>query len=251
LKSGHIGIAMGGRGTDVAREAASIVLLDDDFSSIVQANKMGRRIFDNLKKAMSYIFAVHIPIVGLSLLPVLLQWPLVLFPVHIVFLELIIDPSCTLVFEAEKAEANVMQRPPRNPKQGVFNKKTLGLSLIQGAMVLLITFAMYAGSHLMGLPDTEARALTYVTLILANLGLILSNRSWSRTIVATIREKNTALWWVTGAALVFLGLVLFVPYLRNLFGFGTLNAVQILICVGAALLSIAWFEIFKLFKKAS
>ena len=124
LKSANIGIAMGGRGTDVAREAASIVCLDDDFSSIVKANRLGRRIFDNLRKAMAYILAVHVPIVGLSLLPVLLKWPLVLFPVHIVFLELIIDPACTLVFEAEREEADVMQRPPRNPGKGIFGKKT-------------------------------------------------------------------------------------------------------------------------------
>jgi P-type Ca2+ transporter type 2C len=249
LKSANIGIAMGGRGTDVAREAASIVLLNDDFSSIVEANKLGRRIFDNLRKAMAYIFAVHVPIVGLSLLPVLLKWPLVLYPVHIVFLELIIDPACTLIFEAEKEEADVMRRPPRDPKQGIFNRRTLGLSLLQGMVVLLITFGVYYISNIRGLDEAESRALTYTTLILANLGLILSNRSWSRTIFTTLRVKNTALWWVTGGALVFLALVLSVPYLRNLFNFGVLSAVDIAICFGAAALSIAWFEIFKAVKK--
>jgi Ca2+-transporting ATPase len=249
LKSANIGVAMGGRGTDVAREAASIVLLDDDFSSIVKANRMGRRIFDNLKKAMSYIFAVHVPIVALSLIPVLFKWPLVLFPVHIVFLELIIDPACTLVFEAEREEADVMKKPPRNPKQGVFGKKTLGISLIQGMVLALITLAIYATALYKGIPEGEARALTYTTLILGNLGLILSNRSWSRTIIETLRSKNTALWWVTGVAVIFLGLILCIPYLRDLFIFSSLSALDILICLGAALLSIAWFEIFKLFKK--
>jgi P-type Ca2+ transporter type 2C len=251
LKSANIGIAMGSRGTDVAREASSIVLLDDDFSSIVQANRMGRRIFDNLRKAMAYIFAVHIPIVGLSLLPVLLQRPLVLFPVHIVFLELIIDPACTLVFEAEKEEADVMRRPPRNPKQGIFNRRTLGIASLQGLVVMLITFAIYAISYLRGMGDAETRALTYTTLILANLGLILLNRSWSRTILSTLRSKNVALWWVTGSALVFLGLVLYVPFLRNLFGFGILSAIDVGICFGAALLSIFWFEIYKLFRRGA
>jgi Ca2+-transporting ATPase len=249
LKSANIGIAMGGRGTDVAREAASMVLLDDDFSSIVKANRLGRRIFDNLRKAMSYIFAIHIPIVGLSLMPVLLKWPLVLFPVHIVFLELIIDPACTLVFEAEKEEADVMRRPPRNPKQSIFGKKTLVISLLQGVMVMLITFGIYLFSQYRGLSENESRALTYTTLILANLGLILSNRSWSGTIITTLRSKNTALWWVTIVALVFLALVLSVPFLRGLFSFDVLSAADLGICVGAAVLSIAWFEIFKLFQK--
>ena len=132
LKSANIGMAMGGRGTDVAREAAAMVLLDDDFSSIVKANRMGRRIFDNLRKAMSYIFAVHVPIVGLSLLPVFSNGRWCSFPVHIVFLELIIDPACTLVFEAEREEKDVMTRPPRDPKVGIFNRRTLLLSMIQG-----------------------------------------------------------------------------------------------------------------------
>ena len=118
LKAAHIGIAMGGRGTDVAREAASLVLLDDDFSSIVAAVRLGRRIFDNIKKAIAFILAVHVPIAGLSMLPVFFaDWPLLLLPVHIVFLELIIDPSCSLIFEAEEAEADVMRRPPRHARR--------------------------------------------------------------------------------------------------------------------------------------
>jgi Ca2+-transporting ATPase len=123
LKSAHIGIAMGGRGTDVARESSALVLLDDDFSSIVQAIKMGRRIFDNIRKAIAYIFAIHVPIAGMSLIPVLLNWPLVLLPVHVVFLELIIDPACSVVFEAESEEADVMSRPPRNPQERLFSRR--------------------------------------------------------------------------------------------------------------------------------
>jgi Ca2+-transporting ATPase len=250
LKSANIGLAMGGRGTDVAREAAAMVLLDDDFSSIVKANRMGRRIFDNLRKAMSYIFAVHVPIVALSLLPVLLQWPLVLFPVHIVFLELIIDPACTLVFEAEREEKDVMKRPPRNPKIGIFNRRTLLLSLVQGTVVAAVTFGVYVFGHYHnGMSEDEARALTFVTLVLANLGLILSNRSWTRTIVTTMVMKNTALWWVVGGAVAFLALVLRVPFLRGLFSFGELSAVDLMICIVAAVISVAWFELLKLYKK--
>jgi magnesium-transporting ATPase (P-type) len=172
---------MGGRGTDVARESSSLVLLDDNFTSIVRAVRMGRRVFDNLKKAMAYIFAVHVPIAGMSLIPVLLQWPLVFLPVHIVFMELIIDPACSFVFEAEPAESNVMKRPPRNPKGGLFNRRMIGLSLLQGFSVLAILVAVYAIALLRGNGEDDARALTFTTLIVANLGLILVNRSWSRT----------------------------------------------------------------------
>ena len=123
LKAAHIGIAMGARGTDVAREAASLVLLDDDFSSIVEAIRVGRRIYDNLKKAMTYIFAIHVPIAGMSLLPVLFQLPLVLMPLHIVFLELVIDPACSIAFESEPEHSDIMKRPPRNPASRMFDEK--------------------------------------------------------------------------------------------------------------------------------
>jgi Ca2+-transporting ATPase len=249
LKSAHIGIAMGGRGTDVAREASSLVLLDDDFSSIVKANRLGRRIFDNLRKAMSYIFAIHVPIVGMSLIPVLLNWPLALFPVHIVFLELIIDPACSLVFEAEPEEPNVMKRPPRNPKEPVFGRRTLVISLLQGASVLLIVLAVFMVARHRGLDEQQARALAFTTLIVANLALILSNRSWSRTILGTLRSANAALWWVLGCAVLFMGLVLYVPFLRNLFSFGMLHATDLGICLIAGVFSILWFEVFKLLSR--
>ena len=250
LKSANIGIAMGGRGTDVAREAAAIVLLDDDFSSIVKANRLGRRIFDNLRKAMAYIFAVHVPIVGMSFIPVLLNQPLVLFPVHIVFLELIIDPSCTLIFEAEQPEKNIMNRPPRDPKQPLFNRTVLGLSLLQGAIVLLVTFAVYwLGLKTWNLGEKELRALTYITLIFSNLFLILANRSWTRSIISTMRSKNRALMFVLSGALVFLVLILTVPFLRNLFDFSALKLGEVAISLGAAFLSVAWFEVYKLVKR--
>jgi Ca2+-transporting ATPase len=245
LKSATIGIAMGGRGTDVAREAADLVLLDDDFSSIVQAVKMGRRIFDNLKKAMAYIFAIHVPIAGLSLLPVLFKWPLVLLPMHIVFLELIIDPSCSIVFEAEREERDVMRRPPRSPREPLFGRRTVWLSLVQGLAVLAIVLAVFVWARGTGRGEGEARALTFTTLVIANLGLIFTNRSWTRTIFGMLRSPNTALWWVMGGALVFLGLVLYVPVLRDLFQFDTLHFNDIAICLVAGGVSIAWFELLK------
>ncbi len=246
LKSAHIGIAMGGRGTDVARESSALVLLDDDFSSIVQTVKLGRRIFDNIKKAIAYIFAIHVPIAGMSLIPVLFNWPLVLLPVHVVFLELIIDPACSVVFEAEPEEDDVMKRPPRNPKEPLFGRRTVGLSLLQGTIVLLIVLAVFIIAFYRGQGEQEARALTFTTLILANLGLILTNLSWSSTIIATLRKPNAALWWVVGGAVVFLGLVLYVPFLRGLFRFAELHPVDLGICLAAGVVSILWFEGLKL-----
>ncbi len=245
LKSAHIGIAMGGRGTDVARESAALVLLDDDFSSIEQAVRLGRRIFDNIKKAIAYIFAIHVPIAGMSLLPVMFKMPLALMPVHIVFLELIIDPACSTIFEAESEEANVMNRPPRNPNEPLFGRRTLAMSLLQGASVLAIVFAVFSIALYRGVSENEARALSFTTLIVANLGLILTNRSWTRTIAETLSSPNTALWWVLGGATVFMTLVLTVPFLRDMFQFAALDAIDVALCFAAGIVSIAWFELLK------
>jgi Ca2+-transporting ATPase len=245
LKAAHIGIAMGGRGTDVAREAASLVLLDDDFTSIVQAVRLGRRIFDNLKKAMAYIFAIHVPIAGMSLLPVLFGWPLVLLPVHIVFLELIIDPACSVVFEAEGEEADVMRRPPRDSRERLFGARTLGLSLAQGAAVLAMVAGVFAIALARGSGEDEARALAFTTLIVANIGLILANRSWSQTIWSRFGYSNRALWWVAGGAAVFLAAALYVPVLRRVFHFSQLSAPDVLLCLVVGLASIGWFELLK------
>ncbi len=249
LKSANIGIAMGGRGTDVAREASALVLLDDDFSSIVKAIRLGRRIFDNLRKAMAYILAVHIPIAGLSLIPVLFGWPLVLLPVHVVFLELIIDPACSIAFEAEPEEPNVMNRPPRNRKEPIFSPKTIILSLLQGTAILLVILAIYGITLNQGRGDLEARSLAFTTLVIANLGLILSNRVWSKNLIASFRNKNTALYIIIAATLALLTLVLFVPFLRNLFSFGILHPNDLALCFGAGVACILWFEAVKYFSR--
>jgi Ca2+-transporting ATPase len=248
LKAAHIGIAMGGRGTDVAREAASLVLLDDDFTSIVQAVRLGRRIFDNLKKAMAYIFAVHVPIAGMSLLPVLLNWPLALLPVHIVFLELIIDPACSVVFEAEAEEADVMSRPPRRREDRLFGTRTLVVSLAQGLAVLMMVMIVFGTALRWGYGEQEARALAFTTLIVANLGLIFANRSWSQTILSRLGSRNWALWCVTGGAAVFLGCALYIPALRGLFKFSVLSVWDVLMCVVFGAASTVWFELLKVVK---
>ena len=246
LKSAQIGIAMGQRGTDVARESAALVLLDDDFSSIVQAVKLGRRIFDNLRKAMAYLLAIHIPIAGMSLIPVLFKLPLVLLPVHVAFLHLIIDPACSIVLEAEPAEATVMQRPPRNSKEPLFGRKTLGLAVLQGVVILAIVLAIFMISLYRGQGELDARALTFTTLILANLGLILSESSTSRLSLKILQSPNAALWWVIGGGLLFLVLVLYVPFLRQLFSFSLLHAIDLAICLGGGAISLVWFELLKL-----
>jgi Ca2+-transporting ATPase len=249
LKAADIGIAMGARGTDVAREASSMVLLDDDFSSIVEAVRMGRRIFDNLKKAMAYIFAVHVPIAGMSLLPVIFHWPLVLFPVHIVFLELIIDPACSTVFESEPEESDVMKRKPRSLTDPLFSRRMISLSVLQGLIVFLIVLAVYSIALIRGSDEKEARTLTFTTLIVANLGLILINRSWTRTFFNLMRSRNNALWYVISGATFFLGLVLYVPWMRDLFDFSYLHISDILICLAAGAASILWFEGLKIISR--
>ena len=245
LKSADIGIAMGGRGTDVARESSSLVLLDDNFTSIVSAVRLGRRIFDNLKKAMAYIFSIHVPIAGMSLIPVLLNMPLVLLPVQIVFLELIIDPACSIVFESEKEEPNVMNRPPRHKDEGLFTKKTLALSLLQGFVVLAVVFIIYVNAVSRSFSEDEVRTLTFTTIVIANLCLILTNRSWSETIVTTLRTPNKAMIWVFSGTITCLILVLTVPVLQDLFHFSTVPIVDLVVCVIAGGLSVVWFECYK------
>jgi Ca2+-transporting ATPase len=245
LRAAHIGIAMGARGTDVAREAAGLVLLDDDFSSIVAAVRLGRRMAANLHKAMAYTLAVHVPIAGLSLLPVLAGWPLILTPVHIVFLELIINPTCSIVFEAEREEADVMREPPRPPGAPLFSRHLLALSLLQGAGVLLVALALFGLALYRGLDENQARALTFTTLVVSNLALIFANRSWVRSGFVMLRAPNPALWWVTSGTLVVLALTLSVPVLRDLFRFAPLDMPGLILSIIAGAVSVLWFEIFK------
>jgi Ca2+-transporting ATPase len=183
----------------------------------------------------------------MSLIPVMLKTPLVLLPMHIVFLELVIDPACSLVFEAEKEEADVMRRPPRTSKDSLFSRRTATISFLQGFSVLVVVLAMFLVSYYGGDSETHSRAITYTTLIFANLGLIFTNRSWSRTIFRSLELPNRALWYVTGGALFFLGLILYLPFTQDLFKFSPLSLGDILLCLGAGGLSIIWFEILKVF----
>ena len=242
LKAAHIGIAMGERGTDVAREAADLVLLNDDFSSIVAAVKLGRRIFDNLKKAITFVIGVHLPIIGMSLIPVAMGWPLMLMPVHILFLQLIIDPACSIVFEAEPDEVDSMRRPPRPPGTVLFDRPTLLLGLLQGGLVLAALLALYAGALYLGRGADEARALGFSAMIIASLGLIFANRSRSQSLRVALGGRNRALWWVIGGALLLLGLVLALPPLRRFFYFAPLHLDDLAFLAAVGLVSLTALE---------
>jgi Ca2+-transporting ATPase len=244
LKAAHVGVAMGGRGTDVARESASVVLLDDNFASIVGAVRLGRRIFDNLRKSMSYILAVHVPIAGMALLPVLLGWPTVLFPLHIAFLELVIDPSCSMVFENEPEEADVMQRPPRDVTTPLFGGLTLGLALLQGlgALALVLAANLWGAGQL---TEGAARAFAFATLVGTNMALIFSNRSRAGSLWASLWVPNRTLWLVVGAAVGLLLLALYVPWLARLFVFEFLPLPYLAAAAGLGLVSVGWFELVK------
>jgi len=241
LRAAHVGVAMGARGTDVAREAASLVLVDDNFAAIVRAIRLGRRIFDNLRKAMSYTLAVHVPIAGMALLPVLLGWPAMLFPMHIALLELIIDPACSIAFESEPADSDVMQRPPRDAQAPLFAGGTLWLALVQGLGALAAVLAAFGWAH-SHMPEPEARAFAFATLVVSNLSLILSNRSATQPLWVTLRTPNHRLWAVVGFALGLLLLALYLPWASHALRFAPLPAHELASACGLGVLSVAWFE---------
>lgn len=247
LKSAHIGIAMGERGTDVARESSGLVLLNDDFSSIVAAVRLGRRIYCNIKKAIIYTFSVHVPIAGLALFPIILNLPLILLPAHIAFLELIIDPACSTVFEAQPEERDAMKRPPRNLRERLFGKKSIIFSVLQGLSVLAALIIVFLLSLHLGKGEAEARTITFTALVIANLALIAANLSQSHNLnlIRALASENKAFWLVTGGALMLLLLVLYVPILQGLFHFSALNYGDVLIASLAGIFSVIWLKLLK------
>jgi P-type Ca2+ transporter type 2C len=245
LKAAHIGIAMGGRGTDVAREASSIVLLDDDFGSVVKAVRLRRRIYDNLRKAMGFIFAVHVPIAGLALLPLAFGLPLIFSPIHIAFLEMVIDPVCTLVFESESEEADIMNRPPRAPDEPLFSGRLIWWSVLQGTLAFALVAAIYVLAYRRGMPEAEARALAFFSLVTVVVALILVNRSFSASIGTALFRSNRALKYVLSMIVGILALTLAWPAARDLFRFGPLHADDLALTLGAGFLVLLILEIMK------
>ncbi len=245
LKAAHIGVAMGARGTDVAREAAALVLLNDDFASLVVAVRYGRRVFANLRKAIVFVVAVHVPIVGLSILPVLLGWPMLLMPVHILFLQLIIDPACSVVFEAEPLEARAMTDGPRSPGMRLFEATVLSRGLWQGLGLLGILLLVFGMTRDASGSDPAARAMVFMVLVLSNLALIHVNRSWARTPLAGPRVANQAFVWISLFTVLLLSVVLTVPVVGQLFAF---ELPSLLLLMGGLVAVVAgwlWFEAVK------
>jgi Ca2+-transporting ATPase len=224
LKAAHIGIAMGKRGTDVAREASAIVLIHDDFGSIITAIGLGRRIYDNIRKAMAFIFAVHVPIAGLALLPLVLGLPILFGPIHIALLEMVIDPVCALVFEAEREEPDIMRRKPRSTEERLFSLRMIGWSVAQGgiAFVMLATLFLLATER--GMPEGEVRALTFFALVATILALILVNRSFSTSVMQALTRTNTALRYVFSAIAAISAFIMFVPEVQRILHFEHLRA---------------------------
>ncbi len=245
LKAAHIGIAMGGRGTEVAREASSIVLLDDDFGSIVKAVQLGRRIYDNLRKAMGFIFAVHVPIAGLALLPLSFGLPLLFGPVHIALLEMVIDPVCSLVFEAESDEEDIMRRQPRDPEAPMFGASLIVWSLLQGVVAFLLVAGIYITALNRGLPATEVRALTFFSLVLNIVGLIFVNRSFSASLITALTRRNGALARVLPAVALMLATTLLWPGATSLLRFGPLHSNDLAVSIGAGITLLVVLEIAK------
>jgi Ca2+-transporting ATPase len=245
LKAAHIGIAMGGRGTDVAREASSLVLLDDDFSSVVGAVRHGRRIYDNLRKAMAYIMAVHVPIAGLALLPLVTGGPLLLTPILIAFLELIIDPACSVVLEAEAEEPNIMGRPPRDPQAKLLSGSLMIWGLIQGGVALAALSAIYVGGLRSGLSTEEIRAMAFVALVTVNLAMIFASRTFSSSVSSALARPNAALGWGIGIVGTMLTLVLAWPTLRGFFELGDLESRQLVMALAIAVPVLAILQLTK------
>lgn len=247
LKAADIGIAMGKKGTDVAREASSLVLLDDNFASIVTAIRSGRRIFDNLQKAMSYIMAIHVPIVGMALIPAFFgQIPILLMPLHIVFMELLIDPSCSIAFEYEQEEKNIMSRNPRKTTEKFFGLDKILWSLLKGVLLLAMVMTVYALSARESHTEGEARAITFSALIIGNLALILTSLSKTRSFFSVFTEKNYAILIILLVALGVLLAVLTVPALAALFNFEFPGYAHLFPSVVGAVLILGFLELSKL-----
>ena len=249
LKAAHIGIAMGMRGTDVARESASLVLLEDDFGSIVRAVRLGRRIYENISNAMHYLLAAHVPIAGMSLLPLVAGWPVFLYPVHVVFLEFVIAPACSIAFEAEPSGEGAMSRPPRDPRAPLFSALNLWTSLLLGASVFAAVGIASAWAVHSGRGEAAARSLGFAAIVFGNLALILASRSRDQTIFDTLLRPNPALWWVVGGTLAALAATLYLPAAAAVFRFVPLSAMELGLALGAGVLGVAWFEAVKLVRR--
>ncbi|AJP71309.1 ATPase [Sphingomonas hengshuiensis] len=242
LKAAHIGIAMGKRGTDVAREASAMVLLEDDFGSIVQSVRLGRRIYDNIRKAMAFIFAVHVPIAGLALLPLFFGLPILFGPIHIALLEMVIDPVCALVFEAERDEDDIIARSPRDPSEPLFSLPMIVWSVFQGGLAFAMLATVFLVETWGGMPEIELRALIFFALIAEIVALILVNRSFSASLGQALVRHNAALRYVAVAISGVTALILFLPQAQLLLKFGAIAWSDMALAVGLGIVLLVLLE---------
>ena len=251
LKAAQVGVAMGRRGTEIAKGAASMVLLDDDLDHMVKAVKTGRRIYSNLRKAIRYIISIHLPIVLVVLLPLLFGWPYLhmLMPIHVIFLELIMDPTCAVAFENEPAEANILHKPSRSASGNLFSWPELSLSIVQGLVITAGIFAMYHYAVGQGKDEATTRSFVFFTMLAANIFLTLANRSFEYTIVKTIFYRNRLLWWIIAVSALIAASILWIPRVREVFRLGALNMAEVGWCTLTALVSVGWFELWKGLRK--
>jgi len=247
LKSAHVGIAMGEKGTEIARQAADLILTDDDLEKMAEAIAQGRKIFSNLKKAIRYIISIHIPIILTASLPILLGWkyPNIFTPIHIIFLELIMGPTCSIFFEREPVEEDIMLQYPRKRNEGLFRNHELLISIVQGLIIAAGVLTLYSTFMNKGHELAEVRTVVFTTLIISNVFLTFVNRSFTKTFITTIRYKNSLALPVIISSFLFLCTFLLVPFVRDLFGFSPISLRNFLACLVTGLISVAWFEIYK------
>jgi P-type Ca2+ transporter type 2C len=251
LKAAHIGIAMGKKGTEIAKQAASLILLEDDLSKMVNAVAMGRKIYANLKKAIQYIISIHIPIILTVFIPLAIGWiyPNIFSPIHIIFLEIIMGPTCSIIYENEPLEQNTMSQKPKALTTTFFNWKELSVSIVQGLVITTGTLFIYRYSVMNGYDEALTRTMTFTVLIVANIFLTLINRSFYYSILTTLKYKNNLVLLIIFITTTIVGLILYVKPVTTFFEFETLNLLQLLTCILIGFISVIWFEIVKLVKR--
>jgi Ca2+-transporting ATPase len=251
LKSAHIGISMGLRGSELAKKAASLILVDDDLSHMVDAVALGRRIYENLKKAIRYIISIHIPIILIVTVPLLLFWKFTDFfsPIHVIFLELIMGPTCSIIFENEPIEADSMQKQPRKMSTAFFSFRELSLSIVQGLIITVACLGLGYYFMLQENSEAQVRSIIYATLIFSNLFLTVANRSFYYSIFTTIGYRNRLIPVVLFSSLIVLFASIYLPPIRNIFQFEKVDIVHLTLCLAVAFLGVMWIEVFKWVKR--
>ena len=253
LKAAHIGIAMGKKGTEIAKQASSLIIADDDLQRMVDAIAVGRRIYNNLKKAIQYIISIHIPIILIVFIPLALGWifPALFTPVHVIFLELVMGPTCSIIYENEPIEKNIMELKPRPFTTTFFSLKELSISILQGLIITAGLVAIYWFSVDEGNNAQVTSAMVFVTLVTSNILLTLVNRSFYYSIIDTLSYRNRLLPLVIIVTIGIVGLIFVYSPLRQFFGFERLQASEFFYCIGTGFLSVIWIELYKFFKRVS